>query len=178
MPTRHLVHYLRRGFTLLELSLAMVTGSLAGAMILALFNQQVAFLNIYRAQNFLTDEAPMISVYMSRIISGADRYRLHDSLTDAVEGKNPRTGPSPVAVFNFRQPDGSMRATILSFEDRGDGKQLYYYVVPELGVMEEPEWSVTSAPANVEFVIEEGILRMVLTGPAGEQITYSGAMQL
>lgn len=168
----------RKGFTLVELSLTMVTGAMAGAMMLALFNQQVAFLAIYRAQNFLTEEAPIISVYVSRIIGGADRYRLHDSLEDALAGRNPRMGPSPVAVLNFRQPDGSMRATILSFEDRGEGNQLYYYVVPELGPLGEPEWSVTRQPANVEFMVEEGILRMILTGPAGEQITYSGSMQL
>lgn len=169
---------MKRGFTLVELSLAMVTGSLAAGMILALVNQQIAFLQMYRTQNFLTEEAPIISAYINRIISGADRYRLHDSLEDALAGSNPRMGPSPVAVFNFRQPDGSMRATVLSFEDRGEGPQLYYYVVPDTGVMDEPEWSVTRAPTNVEFLIEQGILRMVLTGPAGEQITYSGAMQL
>jgi hypothetical protein len=169
---------MKRAFTLLELSLAMVTGSLVGAMILALFNQQISFLQMYRTQNFLTEEAPIISAYISRIIGSADRYRLHDSLEDALDGRNPRMGPSPVAVFNFRQPDGSMRATILSFEDRGEGFQLYYYVVPELGSPEEPEWSVTSVPDNVEFVVEQGILRVILTGPAGEQIIYSGAMQL
>jgi prepilin-type N-terminal cleavage/methylation domain-containing protein len=177
-PARSFRRSIRRGFTLVELSLAMVMGSLAGAMILALFNQQIAFLQIYRTQNFLTEEAPIISAYLSRIIGGADRYRLHDSLDDALNGRNPRMGPSPVAVFNFRQPNGTMRATILSFEDRGEGEQLYYYVVPEVGVIAEPEWSVSSAPANVEFVVEQGILRVILTGPAGEQITYSGAMQL
>lgn len=179
-PAPHLLRRMRRGFTLIELSLTMVTGAMAGAMMLALFNQQVAFLRIYRAQNFLTEEAPIISAYVSRIIGGADRYRLHDSLTDALAGLNPRIGPSPVAVFNYRQPDGSMLATILSFEDRGEGKgnQLYYYIVPEVGPLEEPEWSVTSQPSNVEFVVNEGILRMILTGPAGEQITYSGSMQL
>ncbi len=176
---------MRKGFTLIELSLAMVTGSLAGAMMLALFNQQITFLQIYRTQNFLTEEAPIISAYVSRIIGSADRYRLHDSLEDALAGRNPQMDPPvdgrngwPVAVFNFRQPDGRMRATILSFEDRGEGTQLYYYVVPEVGVLAEPEWSVTRIPSNVEFVVEEGILRMILTGPAGEQIIYSGSMQL
>lgn len=177
-PLPKLLTRVRRGFTLVELSLTMVTGAMAGAMMLSLFNQQVAFLQIYRAQNFLTEEAPIISIYVSRIIGGADRYRLHDSLADALAGLNPRMDSSPVAVFNHRQPDGTMRATILSFEDRGDGPQLYLYVVPEVGPLGDPEWSVTGLPSNVEFMVEEGILRMVLTGPAGEQITYSGSMQL
>jgi hypothetical protein len=29
----------------------------------------------------------------------------------------------------------------------------------------------------VEFVMEQGVLRMTLTGPAGERITFSGTMQ-
>lgn len=174
---RGIRHRLRRGFTLIELTIAMVTGSMAGAMILALFNQQINFINLYRSQNFLTEEAPIISTYVSRIIGGADRFRLHDSVDDALQGRNPRTGPTRVVVFNFRQPDGVQRASILSFEDRGQGDQLYYYIVPLSGGIGEPEWSVTSQPKNVEFVIDEGILRMILTGPADEQVIYSGAMQ-
>ena len=170
-------HPLRRGFTLIELSVAMAMGMVTGSMVLALFNQQLAFLKIYHAQNFLTEEAPVISMYVSRLIGKADRFRLHDSVADALAGKNPRTASSPVVVLNFRQPDGTMRASILSFENRGTKPALYYYVVPVSGVLGEPQWSVTSQPTNVEFVMEQGVLRMTLTGPAGERITFSGTMQ-
>jgi hypothetical protein len=50
-------------------------------------------------------------------------------------------------------------------------------VVPVNGVLGEPEWAVTNKAADVEFSMEQGILRMKLTGIAGEQITYSGTMQ-
>ena len=40
-----------------------------------------------------------------------------------------------------------------------------------------PQWAVTKAPSNVAFAMSEGVLRMTLTGPNGEQITYSGTMQ-
>jgi hypothetical protein len=81
-----------------------------------------------------------------------------------------------VVVLNFRQPDGTFRAGILSFEDRGAGNALYYYVIPLSGVLEDPEWAVTSRPTNVSFFVESGIIRTRLTGPAGEEITFSGAM--
>jgi hypothetical protein len=81
-----------------------------------------------------------------------------------------------VVVLNFRQPDGTMRAGILSFEDRGDGEALYYYVVPLSGPLGEPEWAVTNKPTDVTFFVESGIIRTRLTGPAGEVITFSGAM--
>lgn len=174
---KRLCHPLRRGFTLIELSVAMAMGMVTGSLVLAMFNQQLAFLKIYHAQNFLTEEAPVISMYVSRLIGKADRFRLHDSVADALAGKNPRTTSSPVVVLNFRQPDGTMRASILSFENRGTGVKLYYYVVPVSGVLGEPQWAVSSKPTNVEFVMEQGVLRMILTGPAGERITFSGTMQ-
>ena len=131
-------HALHRGFTLVELSVAIMIGMMTGAMVLALFNQQLAFLKIYQAQNFLTEDAPIVSLYVSRLVGKADRFRLHDTVANALAGTNPRLTPSPVVVMNFRQPDGTMRASILSFEDRGAGLALYYYVVPVSGVLSAP----------------------------------------
>jgi type II secretory pathway pseudopilin PulG len=168
----------RRGFTLIELSVALMMGIVTGTMVLALFNQQLAFLNIYKTQNFLTEEAPIISTYVSRLVGKADRFRLHATVDDALSGQNPVMADAPVAVLNFRQPDGTMRATILSFENRGQGLRLNYYVVPTTGTLGAPQWSVTARPTDVRFAIEQGVLRMTLSGPAGERIIYSGTMQL
>lgn len=168
---------IRRGFTLLELSVAMMMGMLIGAMSLAMFNQQLAFIKIYKAQNFLTEEAPVISLYVSRLIGKADRFRLHDSLADALAAKKPTTSTSPVVTLNFRQPDGTVRASILAFQDLGNGPALYYYVVPTSGVLGSPQWAVTRTAANVAFSMDQGVLRMTLTGPAEEKITFSGTMQ-
>lgn len=167
----------RRGFTLIELSVAIMIGLATGTMTLALFNQQLAFLKIFKAQGFLTEEAPIISTYVSRLIGKADRFRLHDSVADALSGANPRLTESPVVVLNFRQPDGTMRATILSYENKGSGLALYYYVVPVTGVLGAPLWTVTKAPSKVVFRVDAGVLRMVLTGPNLEEIIYSGTMQ-
>ena len=167
----------RRGFTLIELSIAIMMGMATGTMVIALFNQQLAFLKLYKAQSFLTEESPVISMYVSRLVGKADRFRLHDSVADALSGVRPRLTASPVVVLNFKQPDGTMRATILSFEDRGSGPALYYYVVPVSGVLGAPQWAVTKSPSNVVFTMEQGVLRMALTGPSGEIITYSGTMQ-
>lgn len=167
----------RRGFTLIELSIAIMMGMATGTMVIALFNQQLAFLKLYKAQSFLTEESPVISMYVSRLVGKADRFRLHDSVADALSGLRPRLTASPVVVLNFKQPDGTMRATILSFENRGSGPALYYYVVPVSGVLGAPQWAVTKSPSNVVFTMEQGVLRMALTGPSGEIITYSGTMQ-
>lgn len=183
--------FTRRGFTLIELSVAMMMGLLTGSMVLALFNQQLAFLDIYQKQDFLTQEAPIISMYVNKLVGKADRFRLYDSLADALAKRPPQDKTSaelvcPVVVLNYRLPDGTMRASILSFEDRGSGRALYYYVVPTSGVLGEPEWAITSKPHNVQFAVAMdpsqpaanlGVLRLILTGPSGERITYAGTMQ-
>lgn len=176
---RRRIHSIRRGFTLVELSVAILMGMLTGGMVLAVFNQQLAFLKLYKTQNFLTEEAPVISMNVSRLVGKADRFRLHDSVDDALANTNPRTEASPVLVLNFRNldnPAGPMRAAILAFQNLGTGPALYYYIVPTTGTLGAPQWAVTKQAANVSFAMEQGILRMSLTGPDGELITFSGTM--
>lgn len=169
----------RRGYTLIELSVAISFGLTAAALILALVNQQFAFLRIYRAQNFLIEEAPLISTHMIRLIGQAERFRLHATTDEALEGKNPTTDASPVLVLNFQQPNGTTEASMLAFQDLNDGKgpSLYYYRVPTSGALPAPEWAITRAASDVSFSIVSGVLLVQLTGPNGEQITYSGVMQ-
>lgn len=178
---RTAAHRIRRGFTLLELTVAMMVGMSVGAMVLAMLNNQISFLRIFRAQSFLHEEVPIVSNHITKLLSTAERFRLHASLDDALAGKDPRLTDSPVLVMNFLQPDGSLRAGILSYEDRGQGDALYYYVVPVVvpvdGVLNPPQWAVTSEPTNVSFSVESGILRTRLTGPAGEEVTFSGSME-
>lgn len=169
---------LKRGLTLIELTIAILIGMSVGAIVLAMLNQQIAFLKIYRAQSFLNEEAPIISTHISKLLVNAERFRLHASLADALSGANPRLTDSPVCVLNFRQPDGSFRAGILSYEAIGQGKKaLYYYVVPTSGILTTPQWSVTDKPTDVSFFMDSGVIRTRVTGPAGEEIIFSGAMQ-
>jgi prepilin-type N-terminal cleavage/methylation domain-containing protein len=172
-----MVRHFRRGFTLIELSIAIMLGLAIGTMVISLFNQQIAFLKIYQAQTFLTEEAPMISHHVRQLVGKADRFRLHDSVNDALSGANPRLTASPVLLLNFRQPDGSMRASIMAFQNLGTGNALYYYVVPANGVLGSPQWAISKKPTNVLFSMDQGVLRMTITGPNNEQITYSGTMQ-
>ncbi len=180
ISTRHCTGWhqgIRRAFTLIELSVAIMLGMAIGGMVIALFNQQLAFLRLYQTQNFLTDEAPLVSMHVSKLVGQADRFRLHATVQDALSGTEPRLTAAPVVALNYRQPDGTMRAGILAFEDLGDGPALYYYVVPVTGVLGTPQWHITDKAEDVSFAMQEGILRMTLTGPVGEQIIYSGTMQ-
>lgn len=167
----------RDGLTLIELTLATFIGMAVAVMTLTLVNQQFAFLKIYGAQSFLAEEAPIINGYISKLVSQASRYRLHNNITDALAGTNMVMTNAPVIVLNFQQPDGSQKASILAYQNLGTGSALYYYIVPASGTLGSPQWAVTRKPTNVRFSIETGVLRVRLTGPAGEEITYSGNMQ-
>lgn len=167
---------LSRAFTLVELSLAIGIGMAVSAISLALFQQQLTFLGIFRSQSFLTEEVPVINMHVSKLVGKAERFRLHTTVDEAVAGIAPRLTASPVLILNFRQPDGTVRASILSFENRGSGKALYHYTVSDDGEIAAPQWHVTKAPRDISFAVEQGILRMTLTGPNDERITYSGAM--
>ncbi len=165
----------RRGYTLVELTLAMMTGIMVVVMLLALFNQQVTFLRIFHAQSFLTTEAPIINNYLVRVIGSAEGYRLYPSIEALRSGTAaPVLQDAPVLMLRFKEPDGTFRASVLSFEE---GEGLYYRRVTGDGIS-EPEWALSKEPTDVTFFVEEGILRVRLTGPNQEQITYSGVQQL
>ncbi len=171
-------HRFRRGYTLVELSLAMVTGTMVAVMMLAMVNQQIAFLKIYNAQNFLTTEAPLISNYLARVIGSADGYRLYESVEDLVDGSPPVMTGAPVIMLRFKEPDGTFRASVLAFENPGSGQGLYYRMVSRAGVLGTPDWALSKRPSNVDFSIVQGILRVRVQGPNGEEIYYSGNQQL
>lgn len=171
----------RRGFTLLELSVAIMIGMATGGLVITLFNQQLTFLSIFKTQNFLVEEAPIINSYVNRLVGKADRFRLHANLDDALSGEDPTLGPADTLVLSFRQPNGTMTTSILSFEnlDDGNGPVLNYYLNPVSGAENVPNWTVTKlrAPGNISFSVVLGVLRMTITGPNNEQIIFSGTMQ-
>jgi prepilin-type N-terminal cleavage/methylation domain-containing protein len=168
----------RGGYTLLELSVAMAVGVLIAGMSLMLFSQQMAFLRIFRAQDFLTREAPLINNYVVRMIGGAEGYALYRDIASLGNGDGAVLEDAAVLVLRYKLAEGGERVSILSFEDPGSGSGLYYRVVPEAGGIGQPDIALSKQPAEVRFAVEQGILRMYLTGPNGEELVYSGTQQL
>jgi len=169
---------LRRGYTLLELSLAIGIGLMIAGLSLAMLNQQIAFIKIFNAQDFLATEAPLINYQVARIVNHADSFRVHRSLADAEARTNPVLEDGTVLVLRFKMADGVFRETVLSFYDPGTGPGIYYHLVAEDGTIGDPQWAITKDVTDTKFSVEHGILRMRLTGPNGEEIIYSGAQQL
>jgi len=170
---------IRKGLTLIELTVAMGVGIGIAATVLVLVNQQIAFLRLFSLQNFLTEEAPMVGLYVGKMAGKADRFRLHASVADALAGRNPRLTSSPVMMMNFRQPDGTTRSSLLVFEEKDGRRELNYYLVPNTAspTLGTRQWSITRKAGDVSFFVTSGILRMQLRGTNGELVTYSGTMQ-
>lgn len=169
----------KRGYTLLELTLALSLGMIVASISLLLFNQQIAFVKIYKAQDFLTREAPLVNNYINRVIGSAEGYRLYSTISSLRNGEAPVLADAKTLVMRYRLPDGSLRSSVISFDDPGSGagQGLYYRLVPATGVVGNPDWAITKAPTDVTFSIEQGILRMRLTGPNSEELIYSGTEQ-
>lgn len=169
----------RRGYTLLELTLAMVVGMMIASITLLLFNQQMAFVRIFNAQDFLTREAPLINNYVVRVLGSAEGYRLYTDMNSLRTGGSPVLSNAKVLVLRFRESDGTIRTSMLSWEDPGSGmgQGLYYRLIPASGTIGTPDWAISKKPTNVIFAVEQGILRMRITGPNGEELIYSGTEQ-
>lgn len=183
---------IRRGFTLLELTIAIFLGVAAGGMLMSLFQLQLTFLNVLRDQNFLVEDAPLIGNYMNRIVGKADSFRLYANQATAaaqlagtatlgtrgrpVVGAVP-TFASTAATLNYRQADTAIadRSVVLFFGTPPGGAVQGLYLQSDPAVA---SYLLLSArPAAVGFSIVDGVLEMQLTGPRGELITYAGTMQ-
>jgi hypothetical protein len=170
----------RSGYTLLELSIAIGAGIVIAGLLMSMVNQQLFFIRLFNNQAFLIREAPVLNNYMARVIGAADDYQIFANANDAVPAA---FGVAGTAVkLRFRQPNGTTAAAMVSFEDpdlAGPLSQgLYYRPVNAANIPQPATWSLSTRPTAVNFAIVSGILTMTVTGPSGEQITYSGAQQL
>jgi prepilin-type N-terminal cleavage/methylation domain-containing protein len=169
---------IQSGYTLVEMAVAMSIGLMVAILVLALVNQQVAFNRIFTTQNFLTTEAPVISENVTALCSRADGFRLYNSKENALAGAGAVMADAPVAELRFQQSDGVVRRALLSFEDLGAGAALNYYVVSAAGAIgAAPDMKISGRPSRVRFAMEAGLLRVRITGPHGEEITYCATTQ-
>ena len=171
----------RRGFTLIELSIAMTLAISIGGVMMTLVQQQISFHKIMRTQNFLVQEAPQINNTLSHILARADAYRIHLDLTDAITDTNAVTADGKVLVVGFQNPDGSQAFGLISFEMIAGEPVLGYYNLSAANIFPgagHPDWIISRQVQDATFLVQNGVFRAQLTGPAGETITYSGTPRL
>lgn len=174
-------HHRRRGFTLIELSVAMTLALSIGAVMVTLLQQQISFHRIMRAQNFLVEEAPQINYTITKILAHSDAYRIHLDLSDAISDAGAVTADGKVMVVGFLNPDGTQDFGVIAFESISGEPVLGYYNLTAGGAFAgsgHPDWIISRQVQDVDFYVQNGVFRLELIGPAGESITYSGTPRL
>ncbi|BDS08513.1 hypothetical protein NT6N_35530 [Oceaniferula spumae] len=165
----------RRGFTLIEMTTVIIVGLMIAVMSLTLFNHQLTTYQIINTQNFLIHEAPQVNNTLNRIVSRANFFRLYPTLTDAESGSNSTITNASVLALQFSgtadQPDSF---GVIAFDS--EANELNYYhleSMAQLAVVEEPAWRISGQVNGASFYVENGVLRIKLTGPNGAEIIYS-----
>ncbi|MBT8037477.1 MAG: hypothetical protein KJO21_08025 [Verrucomicrobiae bacterium] len=167
------------GFTLIELTMTISVGLMVAGMSLTLFNSQIASYKILKTQNFLVTEAPQINNTLNRIVSRANFFLMYTSLSDATSGYNSVITGGKVLALKFEDPSDSANNSfgVIAY-DSTDNDLNYYHIssMAELAIA-NPKWSITTQLNGADFYVENGVLRIKLTGPNSEEIIYSTTTQ-
>jgi len=188
--SKGLIRALRRGFTLIEMTVVLVLAAVVAFASTMMLNQQVNFYRWLTAQNFILQEAPVANNLVVRILSQADAFRIHNNRADALSDTNGLTTGGTSLVIGFAKPDGTRQFGLIEFNIvPGDATGVLTYtslvrppivtptVLPDLVV--DSEWIITTGAANVTFGIDaNGVLVMDMTGPKGGNIQYAASSSL
>ncbi|MEM6277911.1 MAG: hypothetical protein AAF733_00430 [Verrucomicrobiota bacterium] len=167
---------IRKGFTLIEMALAIALTLGIAAVLITLVQQQMTFTSSITQFNFLREDAPQINVLMTNLITQADDYSIHTTTSNAKSGANAITADGRALRLRFRLPDGSFDYAIISFEVINGQRQLNYYRrnSDEQNWPVSPTWVISSKPDVVNFSNNGGILEINLVGKYGEEFTFAG----
>lgn len=171
IPSRKL-----KGFTIMEMTIALGMTLGIASTIVSILHQQVAFVGVVSRFQFLRDEAPQINTLLTTIINKADSYRLYTNIVNAKAATSAVQTNGRALRLRFRNPDGTTSNAIISFENQAGKNRLNYYLLPQgqSSWPTNPSWTISSRPTLVDFSNTSGILLIAMTGPNGEQITYAG----
>lgn len=167
-----------RGFTLIEMTVAITVGLMVAGISLTLFNSQLASYRILKTQNFLVAEAPHVNNTLNQIVSRASFFRMYEDMDDAISGENAVIANGKVLALMFAGTDETNHSFgVIEFDQ--DSKRLEYYHVSSMAGLAaaEPNWTISSRVSDATFFVENGVLRIRISGPNGEEIIYSTTTQ-
>lgn len=170
----------RSGFTLVELALVMLVTMMVAGVSLIMLSQQTGFFQMMGRQAFLLEQAPQANNLLSRMLRQVDGYQIHSNFASAAAGNSPTLvgAEGRALILRFRSPNNDFRFAMLAFEPDASGtNRLGFYNLVGNTWPSTPDWIVADGIADVAFFVDQGVLRIRLDGPNGEQIIYSGHFQ-
>src|SRR5690606_4909292 len=142
-----------RGFTLVEMSLALSLTLGIAATIVVLLQQQVSFVGMISRFQFLREEAPQINTLLATLLNKADSYRIYSNREQAVSGSGAVNRDGRALRLRFRNPDGSQSHAIVAFEEQEGRNRLNFYFRKENQASwpNAPSWTISALPSAVDF---------------------------
>lgn len=162
------------GFTLIEMTVAVSVGLMVSGISLVLINSQLTSYRILKSQNFLVAEAPHINNSLTQIVSRASFFRMYTDINDAISSRDAVISNGKVLALMFTSTDESEHSFGVIEFDENNNRLEYYHVssMAELAVS-SPNWTISSRVSDATFFVENGVLRIRISGSNGEEITYS-----
>jgi prepilin-type N-terminal cleavage/methylation domain-containing protein len=166
----------RRGFTLIEMTMALALSLGIAGVLVGILQQQISFTTIMNKFSFLREDAPQVGTLLTNVINKADNYRIFPDTGNARDMQGAVRSGGKSLRLRFRNPDGTSDQAIVAFEAIEGEKRLNYYFKPssEETWPTNPEWTISARPDAVTFDNSTGILLVTLTGENGEEVTYAG----
>jgi hypothetical protein len=160
------------GFTLVEISTAVLIMLVLGLALIAMLQGHVRFMEIFRQQTFLSAEAPKIGNLLGRMLNQSDHFFVYASKEDAQAELTPvLTSGSAVRLF-FKSANQETTARVIAVDTVEGVTSLRFY--NQLPDTTWTSWTISDRIAGASFLISQGILNVTLNGPNGEEVVYSG----
>ena len=179
------LHSVAKAFTLLELTVMALVGTLIASMSLILFNTQVTSFQIIRTQDFLIHEAPQITNTLNQVIPRASFFRLYDTPANVSTGNSPVIANANTLVLEFRNianaaQDNQAQTTrfgVITIDPTSNNLNYYNVADPSAFDINTPSWVISSQVSGAQFFVDQGVLRTQITAPNGSQFTHSSTTQ-
>jgi len=177
------------GYTLIEMALVSGISVMIAAGLFGMINLHLSMLAGAAQYRFLSQDAPVIGLLLTKTMANADDYRIYASRANALALINATTAGSAVRLWMRQANDSTTRQAIISYETINGNPGLYFFLqaanagnpitYPANGNFPTaPSWQMAGSDlTGVTFAntaaIAPGILLATLSGSNNQQITYA-----
>jgi len=174
------------GYTLIEMALVSGISVMIAVGLFGMIHLHLSMLATAAQYRFLTQDAPVIGLLLTKTMANADDYRIYGSRTDALALHDATTAGTAVRLWMRQANDSTSRQAIISYETINGNPGLYFFLqTPNAGNIYPANGNFPTAPSwqmagsdltNVIFAntapMAPGILLATLSG-SNQQITYA-----
>jgi hypothetical protein len=182
------------GYTLVEVALVSGMSVMIAAGLVAMIHVHFNMLRTAAQYRFLTNDAPIIGLLLTKTIANANDYRIYPSRTAALGLTGAANTGTDVRLWMRQANDNTTRQAILSYETINGKPGLYFFLqTPNAGNVypangnfpSNPTWQMagsdltgatfsnTAPDAPVNLQNAPGILIATLYGANKQQISYA-----